>query len=133
MPVAHAVEAGQVGRRLGRRDDVVDRDRQLDIRQRHLDGPCSQRAKPGERNVDRGGDIGIDPVAAVLPRQADAQARERFRGRSLPQQPRIIFRRSCQTGRVARIVARHGIEKQRAILRSLRKGARGVEARRERD
>ena len=72
-----AVEAAQVDRRLGRGQDVVDRDRQLGARQRDGHAPGAQALVLGQRRVDGRAHAGGDALAQELRRHADAQAVER--------------------------------------------------------
>ncbi len=72
--VAHAVEAGQVARRLGRGDQVVGREAVGDGRDRHL----LHRGAGGGQGVgglaDPGGDVGVDALAHQLGDHADPEA-----------------------------------------------------------
>ena len=76
--VAHAVVAGEVRRRLGRRDQVVRREPVRRRRHRHavdLRARLLERARP---RLDRGPHLGLDAVVlGELLDDADAQARRR--------------------------------------------------------
>ena len=75
-PVAHRVEAGQVGRRLGRQDQVVRREGVHEVGARHLD-----HLRPGlghqlDRLAEPGEDTRLVALAAELGHDADAQPRQ---------------------------------------------------------
>ncbi len=129
MAVADAVEPRQVGRRLRRRDHVVDGDGQVDVRQRDVDRRGAQFAEFGERRVDGRGDVGIDAAAEIFGGQADAQALRADPDRFA----RVVLARPVERCRVARVVARHRIEHEPAVFRGAREHAGRVQARREGD
>ena len=133
VAVAHAIEARQVRRRFGRRDDVVHRHREADVGQRDVDGGCTERAKLGEGGVDRRRDVGVDPGAEILAGQAYANAGKRLRAARHRQRARVVLSWAVERRRVARIMAGHRIQQQREIVRGLRERPGLVEARRERD
>ena len=135
---AHAVEARQVRRRLGRRDDVVDRDRQLGARQAAR-RPASRRACSNSASAARSGavDVAGQRRREEFLRQADAQALQRPRRRRAGApwrarrgSPAAAARRwSSRAGRSPLIAA----EQQRAVLGAARQQAGLVEARGEGD
>jgi hypothetical protein len=75
--VPHAVVAGEVGRRLARGHDVVDRDGVPGQRQGDVDRPGAVLDEERFRPLDGGRDLGREAVAEELAREADAQALDR--------------------------------------------------------
>ena len=71
--VADAVVARQVGRRLRRRDQVVDRQRQVGVRQADRADLGAQILQRCDRPAHRRLDLGLDALDEVLLRHADAQ------------------------------------------------------------
>jgi hypothetical protein len=72
VPVAHAVEARQVGRGFGGCDHIVDGDRQVDVGETDVDGDRAEAAEFCERGLDRPRHGGVRSFSCVLARQADA-------------------------------------------------------------
>ena len=124
VAVPDAVEARQVRRRFRRRDHVVHRDRQPDVRQREVDGRGAELAQLGERGVDRPGDVRVDPGAEILGGQADPDAGQRLGAALACEQARVVLGRAVERRRVARIVARHRVQQQREVVRGAGEGAR---------
>ena len=137
VAIAHAVEAAQVRRRLGRGDDVVDRDRQFGARQADVDEGRAESFALGQRGADRALDVVTQAGREELLRQADAQAGERARAGgalALLQHLRMeVLWRPVGAGRIARIETAHRAEQQCAVFRAARERTRLVEARGERD
>ena len=79
-PVADPVVAGQVGRRLGRRDDVVGRQAVVGVRQADLLDDRPGRLERRDGLADARLDAGLHPGHEVLARQAEALAAERGGG-----------------------------------------------------
>ena len=67
--VAHAVIAGEVGRGLGRRDDVVGRQRVFRVRQRDVDDLGAGILQPGDALLPERLDLGRHAVDAVFLRE----------------------------------------------------------------
>ncbi len=137
MPVAHTVEAAQVRARLGRRDDVVHRDRQLRARQAHVDQRRAEALELGERTAHGAVHVGGERRRKELARQPDAQSGERP-GRRRPvarlrQRSVKVLRSTLGAGRVARIEAAHRRQQQRAVLGAAREWTGLIEARRKSD
>ena len=76
VAVAHAVEARQVRARLGRRDDVVGRQRVLGVRQADLDAGAAQLLDARHGLVEARAHARLDAGGQVLRGHADAQAVE---------------------------------------------------------
>jgi hypothetical protein len=76
VAVAHAVEARQVRRALGRRDHVVSRHRHRQVRQAHFQGLGAERGENCERIAD---ELRVARLEAVeeFAQQTDLQALER--------------------------------------------------------
>ncbi len=123
MAVAHAVEARQVRRGLGGRDDVVRRHREAAVRQSDGDALRAELLELLERRLHGLAHVGGQPLAEMLLRHADAQARER-----LLQIPSIVFADAFDRGRIARIEPGHDVEKQREVFGAFRDRAPLVEA-----
>ena len=129
QPVAHAVVAREVRRRLGRRDEVV---RGEPVHRRRHRDPLGLRARVGQRarrRLDRGLHVGLDALGVgELLDDADPQAldaalelvEQRRRGRG--------DRRG-----VARVVPADHLEQQRGVGDRRRERTDLVERRRERD
>ena len=62
-PVSNAVVAGEVRRRLGRRDDVIDRDAVFGVRQFDIDDLSSERSKIVDRCQNAFPDVVLEPFA----------------------------------------------------------------------
>ena len=84
--VADAVIAREVGRRLGRRDDVVGRQRVFGVRQRDVDDLGAGVLQPGDALLPERLDLLRHAVDAVFLRDADLHALDRA-GRSPPRSP----------------------------------------------
>ena len=101
-PVADAVVAGQVGRRLGRGDDVVGREAVVGVRQVDVDDLRAGGLERCDRLADARLDAGLHALDEVLPRQTRAARR----AASSP-----LRRRS----RGARRVVGHGDRRRRRV------------------
>ena len=77
VAVADAVVAGQVGRRLGRRDDVVGREAVVGVRQVDVDDLGAGRLQRRDRLPDACLDARLHARHEVLARQAEAHAAQR--------------------------------------------------------
>ena len=74
VAVDRAVVAGQVAGALGRGDDVIGRDAVLRVRQRDLLDRRAGRLVDPDGLVDRGCDLGVEPLAEELADDADRAA-----------------------------------------------------------
>ncbi len=130
-PNLHAVEAAQVARGLGRRDDVVHGDRQLGARQRDLDAAWrrASRIRPARRRPRRA------RRAPRLRRRTPSARRCAGRRASRPASGASSLPRGrVQRGRVALGVRpAHGRQQQGAVLGRAGHRAGLVEAGREGD
>ena len=100
MAELDAVEAAQVARRLGRRNDVVDGDRQLGARQRdRRRGVAPSFSYSRQRRVDGRAHAGRHALAEELLRHADAQAVERVaRARARSPRPAVSSEVESRSG-----------------------------------
>ena len=107
-PVADAVIAGEVGRRLGGSDHVVGGDAVLGVRQRRLGDLAAKSLDRRQRRLEDRPHAGLDPVAPKLARHREAQpAQVLATGRPHPAL-------DPDRGRVARIAAlQHGEQQSR--------------------
>src|SRR4029079_16266022 len=76
QPIPHAVVARQIGRRFGRRDDVVGRQRVLGVRQRYLDDLGAGGLEPLRPLLPEFVDLGCHALDPVFPGNADLDALE---------------------------------------------------------
>src|SRR4029453_119246 len=74
QPVAHAIVAGEVRRRLRRGDEVVGGDGVLGMRQRDGLDDGAQSLELTDGRTNGGIDLGLHPLDEVLLRETDAQA-----------------------------------------------------------
>ncbi len=80
--VPNAVESREVRRRLGRRDDVVGRDGEVGVRQRHVTHRRAQAARNVlERGIAALANAGVERLREVFARPTDDHALERIAGR----------------------------------------------------
>ena len=122
VAVAHAIEARQVAGGFRRRQHIVGGDRQLRIGQADFHGLRAQCAQLRDGRFHGLGRIANQTGAEEFARQANLQACQR-----LVQAARVVFLRTLQTGRIARIEAGHDVEQQAAILGGLRHRASLIE------
>ena len=105
----------------------------VDIGQAYLDGRRAQAPETGDRDLDGLGDARLRAGAEILARQTDPNAGEGLCTRVCTQEPGVVLGRPVDAGRVAAVVAGHGVEQQRAVFGGLAEGARRIEARRKSD
>ena len=134
--VPDAVEAGQVGRRLARRDQVVGGQREVEGRAGDLAHLGAQRLQPGDRRGEAGEDavlvaVGV-ALAAELADDADADAGQVAVGTAAGAlgQDR---QRGVDARGVQRVVAADGLVQQRGVEDRAGHRAGLVEARGEGD
>ena len=128
MAEAHAVEARQVRRRFGRRDDVVRGHGQMDVLELDALQLRAELLELGERGANCRGIVGIEARVEEALGHADRDAVPR-----LVDELRVARHRLVERRRVARIESGHRFEQQRRVLGRLREHAGLVEARCERD
>jgi hypothetical protein len=128
MAESHAVEARQVGRTLGRRDDVVRRHRQVDVGHVHFDRGRAERLEDCDRLPDPRTTVGVKTFVEVLPDDADLEALNR-----IAEFGDVIGHGLVQAGRIALVEARHDAKHSCGVFRGSRNHAGLVEARGERD
>ena len=102
MAETHPVETRQVGRTLGRRNHVIRRHREIEVRQVHFDERRAVGFDRSQRRLDGCSRLLIETGVKVLPHDADAQAIERT-----GQARRVIGHGPVDTRRVARIESGH--------------------------
>ena len=128
QPVAHAVIAGEVRRGLGRRDDVIGRQRILRVRQADLDRLGARVAQPFDALVPQRVDLRGHAVDAIFGGNSDALALE------IARQTRFLFRhRQIERGRILGVEPAHHFEQDRAVAHRLGHRPGLVERARERD
>jgi hypothetical protein len=125
---AHAVEARQIRRRLGRRDDVVRRHRQVNVLELDALQLGAELLELRERRPHGSRIVGVEAAVEEALGHADRDVLPR-----LADDARIGRHRLLERRRVALVEPGHRFEQQRCILRRLREHARLVEARGERD
>ncbi len=118
----HAVVAGQVARRLRRRHQVVRRQRELAVRQRHVHQPRPEPLEHLQRFADRRPRLRVERVAEVLPRHAHRQRRDRL----LDGAP-VRGHRPVDAGAVAAVVSGDHLQEQRRVGDRVRERADLVE------
>ena len=117
---AHAVEAGQVGARLGGGDDRVGGERRSDRRHRHLDDLGARRRQGFERGVEGGPHPGGQPFGGLarralqLPDRADPPSRDAV-VEPLERRPKVVDP-PLGTGGVARIGSGEDGERPAGVL-----------------
>ena len=127
MTETHPVEAREIRRRFGRRDDVIGGHGQMNVLE--LDGLQfrAELRELGERGAHRGRVLRLEPVEEALG-HADTDVVP-----LLADLERVLRHGLVERGRVALVEARHRFEQQCRVLGRLRQHAGLVEARRERD
>ncbi len=128
MAVPDAVEARQVRRRFRRRDHVVHRYRQPDVREREVDRDGAEVAQFGERVADGLRYCGVDTGAEILGGKADPDAGKGSRAALHRQRSRIVLDGAIERGRITRVVARHRVQQQREVVCGARERAGLIEA-----
>jgi hypothetical protein len=121
-----AVVARQVGGGLGRRDQIVDRQRQIGVRKMDFDHLRTECPKDLDRLAYGRFDLRLHPIDEVLRRDSQAQPA----GLSVQVDGR---NRLPKAGRVERIVAGHRLEQGRDFGRRSRQDPHTVEGRPEGD
>ena len=122
----HAVKAAQVGAGFGGRDDVVDGNRELGARQRHVHQGGAKFLQLAQGQTHRGFDITGQALRKKLFGQAHAQtqqglSRRGTRARRLHLGVEVL-RWALRTGGVALIKTAHGREHQGAVFSAARHG-----------
>ena len=121
--IAHAIIAGEVGRRLGRRDNVVRWQRVFGVRQADVDDFRARILQPGDAIVPALRDFRVHSVHAVFFGNPDFLA-----GQIRVQSAFPIGHRHIEAGGILRIKARHRAQHNRAVARVARHRACLVEA-----
>ena len=128
QPEPHAVIAGEVGRSLGRGDDVVGRQRVSGVWQRDLHQLRTLGSQPVRTALPDRRHLGRHAGDRIFLRDADAQAAHVAGKPAGPVRHRKVGR-----GAVHRVVAGHGLQQQRAVLDRARHRPRLVQRAREGD
>ena len=113
--VAHGVEAGEVGRALARRDQVVGGQRVLEVRAADLDDLGAQPAQRLDRGLEGGQHAGLVTLAAELAHHPDPHAGQAGRRRALARGGDHRRHRRGDRGRVARVVTGDDLVQQRGV------------------
>ena len=113
VAILYAVEAGEVGRSLGRGQNVVDRQRVLDQRQRDLEYLRAERLVRLSSRHDVLADRVRDALAEILLRQTDLEA---LNVCVQVCAQRTLERGLDRSGVMQRIVTGNGIEQHRSVL-----------------
>src|SRR5882672_1968981 len=85
------------------------------VRQSDRNAFCAELLELLERRLHGLAHVGGKPLAKMLLRHADAQARERFL-----EIPNIVFASAFDRGRIARIETGHDVEKEREVFGAFR-------------
>ena len=125
--VAHTIIAREIGRGLGRRDDVVCRQRVFGVRQGYVDGLRAGISEPLRAALPERLDFRRHALHPVFLRNADAHAFDRSADECL-----VVRHRNIGTGGVLGVMARHRAQQDRAIAHAARKRPRLIERRRKR-
>ena len=128
MAIVSSVIAGEIARRLARRDQIVGGDAILCVRQLHIVDGRTSRLEHGKRFLHTLGHFGIEALGIVLGHAADPHA-----GQRLVEQVGVARHVDGQRGGVARIVTSDCFHDQGAVGGAAGHRADLVEARRERD
>ena len=112
QPVAHRVEAGQVGRHLARHDQVVGRERLDEAGARDLGDGGAGGGEQLDGLVEAGLHAGLEPLARQLAHHADPQRRRRHR--DAPPPPPAGTGASMRRG-VQRVVPADDLVQQRRV------------------
>ena len=123
MAVAHAVEARQVRRGLGRRDDVVRGHGEAARGQVDRNTFRAELLELRECRFDRLTHFGGESIAEVLLGRADTKTRQRS-----VQFAAVILDSALDRGRIALVEPRHHVQKQRKVLGALRDRSSLIEA-----
>ncbi len=110
VAVADAVVAGEVGRGLCGRDDVVGRQRVAGMWQRHLPELRAEPLVRLRRRFHRGPDLGVHAVDEVLARHADAHS-----GHARLEICVVVGRVELRGGGVARVVPGDDLQQRRHV------------------
>src|SRR5439155_25907267 len=123
VAIAHAVEARQVRRGFGRRDDVIRRDGEAAVGQADRNAFRAELVELRERRFDRLTYVGGQSLAEVLLGYADTKTRQRS-----VQFAAVILGRAPDRGRIAPVEPGHHVQKQRKVFGAFRDRSSLIEA-----
>ena len=122
----HAVKPGEIGRRLGRRDDIVDRNGEIRVRERHVAHFGPARAEGIKRVVAALRDAQIERLRKIFARATDDHTLEIVGPRRT-----IAIHGTVGAGRIERIAAGDDLERGGCVVHRRAEYAHLVERRRE--
>ena len=128
MPVTHAVEARQVRRRFGSRDDVVRRDRVFGMRQRYRNDLASRFRQFLDCSFHCGANFRIESLAKIFFRNAEPQPFRR-----LPNLGLVIGDGNFGGSRVEFIASGDIAQQDGRVFHRLRQRTNVIKRRRKRD